>query len=66
MSIVSVNVLALMLAKVRTPTVPVPKSICELAVNVSAPTPTELVVPSLKSPLANVPPPNDIVALLLI
>ena len=44
------------------PTVPVPKSICELALRVSARIPTADVVPSLKLPLANVPPFNVMVA----
>lgn len=69
---VRVNVAALRLAKLRAPTVPVPKSMVDpVAVRVRAPSPRVLVpaepaVPSLKFPLANVPPPNDIVALLLI
>ena len=55
------------LAKVSTPTVPVPKLMCDpVAVNVSAPMPTALAVPSAKFPLENVPPANVMVALLLI
>ena len=55
------------LAKVRMPTVPAPKSMCDtLAVKVSAPKPMELALPSAKFPFAKVPPARFMVAPLLI
>ena len=67
LSTISVLLPGLKLAKQRTPTVPVPKSMCApLVVSVSAPTPLELVLPSLKFPFANVPPARATEALSLI
>ena len=66
LSMVIVWALGVKLAKQSTPTVPVPKSRCDvLVVNVSAPMPTALALPSLKFPFAKVPPDKVMVALLL-
>src|SRR2546423_15576022 len=66
LSIVSVNAPGVNDAKVKTPTVPVPKSSLEpVAVRVRAPSPGALALPSEKFPLAKVPPASVIVAVLL-
>ncbi len=65
LSMTSAVAFAVKLAKLSVPTVPLPKSRCDpVAVRVSAPSPSVLVPlspadPSLKLPLAIVPPPSE-------